>query len=151
MITYRKAEFRDIDELIKLRVEFLSIVNTGTDCPENFEKSLRNYYNENIKNGSFVAWLACEGEHIIGSSAVCFYKVPPAYRNVNGKNAYIMNVYTKEAYRRQGIAMHLFDLVVKEAGQRGHNKLYLHATEEGRPLYKKYGFKDTGDEMVYNL
>lgn len=153
MITYRKAEFSDIAELLKLRIEFLSIVNAGIDCPENFEKILHAYYNESIKNGSFVTWLACdgEGERIVGSSGICFYLVPPSYKNLRGKNAYIMNVYTKEPYRGQGIATHLLDLAVKEAGQRGYNKIYLHATAEGQPIYKKYGFKDTGDEMVYDI
>ena len=59
-----------------------------------------------------------------------------------------MNMYTHPEYRRKGIALHMLDLLVKEARQAGIGFISLEATEMGRPLYEKYGFVKMNDEMA---
>ena len=61
--------------------------------------------------------------------------------------AYIMNMYTAPAYRRQGIAFHTLDLLVKDAREQGISQIALEAKDMGRPLYEKYGFVKMEDEM----
>ena len=46
------------------------------------------------------------------------------------------NMYTAPAYRRQGIAFHTLDLLVKDAREQGVSQIALEATEMGRPLYE---------------
>ena len=58
-----------------------------------------------------------------------------------------MNMYTAPEYRKQGIAIHTLDLLVKEAREQGVTQITLEATEMGRPLYEKYGFVKMKDEM----
>ena len=53
----------------------------------------------------------------IGAGGVSFYQVMPTYHNPTGKKAYIMNMYTAPEYRRQGIAFHTLDLLVKDESQ----------------------------------
>ena len=62
----------------------------------------------------------------------------PTYHNPSGKKAYIMNMYTAPEYRRQGIAIHTLDLLVKGARELGVSQIALEATNMGRPLYEKY-------------
>ncbi len=50
-----------------------------------------------------------------------------------------MNMYTAPEYRRQGIAFHTLDLLVKYKEQ-GVLQITLEATDMGLPLYEKYGF-----------
>ena len=50
-------------------------------------------------------------------------------------------------YRRQGIALHTLDLLVKDARKQGISHISLEATDMGRPLYEKYGFVKMEDEM----
>ena len=83
----------------------------------------------------------------IGAGGVSFYQVMPTYHNPTGKKAYIMNMYTAPAYRRQGIAFHTLDLLVKDIRKQGVSQITLEATEMGRPLYEKYGFIKMVDEM----
>ena len=64
----------------------------------------------------------------------------PTYHNPSGKKAYIMNMYTAPEYRRQGIAIHTLDLLVKNAKEQGVLQIVLEATDMGRLLYEKYGF-----------
>lgn len=151
MITYEKALLRDIPELVRMRIEFILKINNQTEAPFEFEKELFDYFNENMKNDTFVGWLAYDDKALVGTSGICFYALPPSFSNLTGKTAYIMNMYTIEEYRRQGIASVMFTKLLEEAQSRGHKKIYLHATEEGRPVYKKYGFKDTDNEMACNV
>lgn len=58
-----------------------------------------------------------------------------------------MNMYTAPAYRRQGIAFHTLDLLVRDAENQNVSKIALEATDMGRPLYEKYGFVKMQDEM----
>ena len=75
----------------------------------------------------------------------------PTYHNSSGKKAYIMNMYTASEYRRQGIAFHTLDLLVKDVRKQGVSQITLEATEMGRPLYEKYGFVKMEDEMVLRV
>ncbi|MDE6661830.1 MAG: GNAT family N-acetyltransferase [Lachnospiraceae bacterium] len=62
-----------------------------------------------------------------------------------------MNVYTNQAYRRQGIAMQMMKILIDEAKEKGATEISLDATREGRALYKKLGFTDSDECMVLNL
>lgn len=50
-------------------------------------------------------------------------------------------------YRRQGIAFHTLDLLVKDAKMQGVSQIALEATDMGRSLYERYGFNKMKDEM----
>ena len=94
-----------------------------------------------------MAYLVYDKETFIGAGGVSFYQVMPTYHNPSGKIAYIMNMYTAPEYRRQGIAFHTLDLLVKAAKERGISQIALEAKDMGRPLYEKYGFVKMEDEM----
>jgi GNAT superfamily N-acetyltransferase len=148
---FRKANLNDIEELIKLRIEFLCEINKPENVPEALEENLRNYFEENIKKDNFVAWLAVDNDRIISISAICFYTVPPTLKNITGRTAYIMNVYTKTEYRKKGIAAKLFSRIIEEAKEHGCRKVHLNATEEGSILYEKFNFKYNDKEMEYYI
>lgn len=41
--------------------------------------------------------------------------------------------------------------MIDEAKAKGCTKILLNATKMGRTLYKKFGFCDIADEMVYHI
>jgi len=89
-----------------------------------------------------------DGEKVVATGGVSFYRVMPTCCNPSGRKAYIMNMYTAPAWRRQGIAQKTLDMLVRECRRRGVNFITLEATAAGRPLYEKYGFVAMGDEMI---
>jgi GNAT superfamily N-acetyltransferase len=147
----RKANLNDVEELVKLRIEFMCEINKTKVIPEELERNLKTYFEENIMNNIFVAWLAVDNDKIISICAICFYNVPPTLKNVTGKTAYIMNVYTKQEYRKKGIAAKLFVNIIEEARERGCKKIHLSATKEGAILYEKFNFKYNDKEMEYYI
>lgn len=149
---YRKATMEDINELVRLRMEFLNEVqDSDRQNDEQLAKQTFEYLKINMQNDSFISWLALDDNKIVGTSGIYFYTVPPSYKNISGKTAYIMNMYTIPGYRSKGIANQLFNSVVKEARDRGCGKITLNATDMGRPLYLKNGFVDSHGDMVFNI
>ena len=111
------------------------------------EKESYEYYKSALETGEHIAYLVYDNETFIGAGGVSFYNVMPTYHNPTGKKAYIMNMYTASEYRRQGIAFHTLDLLVKDIRKQGVSQITLEATEMGRPLHEKYGFVKMEDEM----
>jgi len=151
VIAYKKAGIDECELLAKTRVDFLCETNNGMN---DIEKELlyqnnKLYMASALANGSFVAWIAVEGEKIVATSGISFYALPPNRTCLNGQIAYISNMFTYPEYRNRGIATKLFALTVEEAKKTGCAKILLNATDMGRPIYKKLGFTDTQNEMVY--
>jgi GNAT superfamily N-acetyltransferase len=61
-----------------------------------------------------------------------------------------MNVVTVFAYRRQGIARRVMQTILCWMEEQGIQRVTLHATEMGRPLYQELGF-ETGNDMWLRL
>lgn len=147
---YKKAGINDIDYLTEVRIEVLRAANNLTDDIDmsKVKRETYKYYHEHLDRGTHSAFLVfCEDE-FVGAGAVSFFEVLPTYCNPSGKNAYIMNMYTKPLYRRKGIAYKLLDLLVTESKEKGIDFITLEATTMGRPLYEKYGFISMKDEMI---
>ena len=146
---YKKATIEDIDELVRTRSIVLRAANKLSDDVDMslVEKESYEYYMRALETGEHIAYLVYDNETFIGAGGVSFYQVMPTYHNPTGRKAYIMNMYTAPEYRRQGIAFHTLDLLVKDAWEQGASQIALEATEMGQPLYEKYGFVKMEDEM----
>ncbi len=146
---YKKATIEDIDELVRTRIIVLRAANKLSEEMDmsRVEKESYEYYKRTIENSEHIAYLVYDKGKFIGAGGVSFYQVMPTYNNPTGKKAYIMNMYTAPEYRRQGIAIHTLDLLVKEARKQHVLQIMLEATDMGRQLYEKYGFVKMKDEM----
>ena len=146
---YKKATAEDIDELVRTRIIVLRAANKLSDDVNMsvVEKESYAYYKRALESGEHIAYLVYDNETFVGAGGVSFYQVMPTCHNPSGKKAYIMNMYTAPEYRRQGIAIHTLDLLVKDAREQGVSQIALEATDMGRPLYERYGFVKMEDEM----
>lgn len=146
---YKKATIEDIDELVRTRSIVLRAANKLSDDVDMslVEKESYEYYMRALETGEHIAYLVYDNGTFIGAGGVSFYQVMPTYHNPTGKKANIMNMYTAPEYRRQRIAFHTLDLLIKDAWEQGVPQIALEATDMGRPLYEKYGFVKMEDEM----
>jgi len=142
---YRKANISDTNILVQLRKQ--QLLDEGELVENNIDNDLINYFNENIGNNKFIAWLAIENNEIIATSGLCFYNLPPTSRNRTGKVAYVTNMFTKNEYRKKGIATILLDKIINEAKILDYKIIRLHTSKHGRGIYEKYGFMDSEDFM----
>lgn len=148
-LNYKKATIADLEILTETRIEVLRAANKlGDDVDmREVKKQTLEYYKNALKDDSHSAYLVFDADTFVGAGAVSYFQVMPTFHNPTGKKAYIMNMYTKPSYRRQGIAFKILDLLVTEAKVRGITAISLEATQMGKPLYTKYGFVKMNDEM----
>lgn len=148
-IIYKKADFNDIDELIKIRIEQLKEERAKAD----FDLSgyLNIYYKTHIIDNSFVSWIAKENDKIIATSGITFTHKPPYYSNPYGNIGIISSMYTNKNYRRMGIAKELLNKIINEAKLSNCNVIQLKASDMGVFLYENYGFKKNENFMYYEL
>lgn len=148
-LNYKKATIADLEILTETRIEVLRAANKLSDDVDMREvkKQTLEYYKNALKDDSHSAYLVFDADTFVGAGAVSYFQVMPTFHNPTGKKAYIMNMYTKPSYRRQGIAFKILDLLVTEAKVRGITAISLEATQMGKPLYTKYGFVKMNDEM----
>lgn len=151
MFEYKRATQEDIEELVRTRIIVLRAANQLSDEADMsvVEQESYAYYKRALETGEHIAYLVYDNETFIGAGGVSFYQVMPTYHNSGGKKAYIMNMYTAPEYRRQGIAFHTLDLLVRDVKEQGVSQIALEATKMGRPLYEKYGFVKMQDEMEF--
>jgi ribosomal protein S18 acetylase RimI-like enzyme len=153
----RQAEATDLEVLVDLRLMFLEEVNGGP-APDGLRESLHGYFTRTLASGEFRAWLAVSNvtrdthaEQIVGTSGLVFMSRPPSHTNLGGRDAYIMNMYTLPACRGRGIGTALFGRVLEHIETSGCEKALLHATEQGRALYEKFGFRVPDSEVEMTL
>ena len=146
---YRIATIDDIEELMDIRLEMLRIVNNLKE-DQDFSDELVTYSRKYFIDGNQETCLAFDNGAAIGCASISYIEVMPTFSHPTGKRAHLMNVYTKEEYRRQGIAREMVQLLIDDAKAKGATEISLDATAAGRPLYISLGFKDSNECMVLN-
>ena len=146
---YRKANADEIPLLVELRKK--QLVDEGIKPDKDIDAELEAFFRATMGDGSLIEWLAEDEGEVVACAAVVFYRFPPTYTNKSGKKAYITNMYTKDEYRGRGIATAMLRLLVDEAEAAGITKIWLGASKLGRPVYKKFGFRETDEWLELNL
>ena len=152
-IVYKKLTENELDQIIKMRINQLTeeYTSEGKTVPENVDlkKSLMDFYTKNMAAGTYVSWLAFDGDKIVGTSGMSFAEKPPYFTCPTGRLGILSSMYTDPDYRRMGIATQLLDRVVKEAKDYGCGTIYITASNMGVKLYEAYGFKHNGNFLQY--
>jgi len=118
------------------------------DDLEALREATRAYMREALASGEFRCWLAERDGVPVASAGVVLRRQPPNRRDLRGREAYILNVYTLPEHRRNGLATLLTERVLAWCEAQDIKKLVLHATEDGARIYERFGFKDEQREMV---
>lgn len=150
MVEYRVATGEDMELLMSSRLEMLRVVN-GLPEDGEFDNQLVQESRVYFARGDQITVLALERGQVIGCATLCYIRLMPTFSHPTGKRAHLMNVYTRESHRRQGIAARMVEMLVQEARGRGVTEISLDATESGRLLYEKMGFAASEECMVLNL
>lgn len=153
-ITYKKLTENELDRFISMRMTQLTeeYTSEGKSAPDvDLRSALIDYYHRHMADGSFVSWLAMDGDKIIGTSGMSFVEKPPYFSCPSGRLGLLSSMFTDPAYRRMGIAKELLDRVVKEAKAYGCGVVQITASDMGVKLYTAYGFQHNGNFMQYKL
>jgi len=148
-ITYRKLTEADLDTFISMRITQLREEGATEDI--DLVPALQDFYHRHMADGTFVSWLALDGDKIIGTSGMSFVEKPPYFGCPSGKLGLLSSMFTNPDYRRMGIAKELLHRVVEEARAYGCGAVHITASDMGVKLYTAYGFTHNGNFMQYKL
>lgn len=148
-IVYKKLTTTELETFIQMRINQLR--EEGAKGDIDLTPALRDYYSRHMADGTFVSWLALDGERIIGTSGMSFVEKPPYFGCPSGKIGLLSSMFTDPNYRRQGIAKELLDRVVNEARAYGCGTVQITASDMGVKLYTFYGFVHNDNFMQYKL
>ena len=148
-IVYRRLTEDDLDTFIDMRITQLREEGATEDI--DLKPALRDYYKHHMADGTFVSWLALDGDKIIGTSGMSFVEKPPYFGCPSGRIGLLSSMFTNPDYRRKGIARELLHRVVGEAREYGCGAVQITASDMGVKLYTAYGFVHNNNFMQYKL
>lgn len=149
MIVYQRLTENELDTFIRMRIRQLREEGAKEDI--DLAPALHEYYIRHMADGTFVSWLAMDGDRIIGTSGMSFVEKPPYFGCPNGKIGLLSSMFTDPDYRRRGIAKTLLSKVVDEARTYGCGTVQITASDMGVLLYTDFGFKKNGNFMQYRI
>lgn len=146
---YRKLTEKELELFIDMRINQLREEGAKEDI--DLKSALWDYYNRHMADGTFISWLAVEGDKIVGTSGISFVEKPPYFGCPSGKIGLLSSMFTSKEFRRQGIARELLSRVVNEAKEYGCGSVQITASDMGVWLYTDFGFVKNENFMQYKL
>ncbi|MBS4686350.1 GNAT family N-acetyltransferase [Aeromonas sobria] len=152
----RQARAADIPALVELRMRLFCEVGE-LDHPQAdpvLWQATADYFTRAAGDESAFSWLAEAdkqegGKQIVAAGTLALFVRPPYPGNLAGVEGYLLNMYTLPEWRQQGLATALLDAITAYAKARELGKVWLHASDEGRPLYERIGFVTNPDYLEW--
>jgi len=140
LVNHHRKMFEEIREKTGNRVD-LSIL-----------AALENEYSvklvREIPSGACIAWVMLVGDRIVSSGAVSIISYVPVPHDLSSTIAFLHSVYTEKEYRHRHCARRITQAAAGYCRDRGIRRLYLFASDAGRPVYEKAGFVPVPNTML---
>jgi GNAT superfamily N-acetyltransferase len=151
-IRIRRGTVADIPAIIRHRLGMFTEMGIGDPSAyDAYASEFRAFVSQALPAGAFHSWLAETGAgEIVAGGAVMVVPWPASPKDRKQQRAFMLNVFTEPAYRRNGIARSLVQTIIDWCRDQGFGSIFLHASEAGRPLYQSMGFQTT-TELRYDF
>jgi GNAT superfamily N-acetyltransferase len=148
---YRLASIDDVETLITLRIEFLAeVINTGLADPIWLD-AVRQFLKTTLASGKLVVYLAESNGAAVGVGWLIYHQTVPSPASLTGRDAYVMDIYTRPQFRRRGIARAILQRLLDRARQTDCRRVTLHSVDDARSVYSGLGFVPNDSEMRLDL
>jgi ribosomal protein S18 acetylase RimI-like enzyme len=146
----RPAGASDVAALVALRrAMFESMGHHDEAALSAMGAACASYFAQALRRGEFWAWVAEAGGEIVGCGGLVIHTSPPTVHNLAGREGYIMNMYTRPAWRRQGIATAILRAILDYLYTQGVATVSLRATPDGCRLYERFGFQPSNEMRLH--
>jgi len=150
----RRAELRDVEALVRMRVELLHVApalgvptNLSDEEWEALRAANRDYFAETLVTGAHRGVVAEAEGIVVGCGGIVFMERPPYQGNLQGREAYLMNMYTEPGWRGKGIGSAIVVELLRCAREAGAKRVSLDAEQKARGMYAKTGFHGNVEAM----
>ncbi len=122
----------------------------ATDADAGWISAATAYISEGLAGGSLFGTVVEDDDgRLVSCGLIEFKRRVPSPWNPSGTYGYVSSMSTDPDWRRRGCARAVLDELLREARRRGVQRVELHATPDGAPLYRAVGFVSPvgGEEM----
>jgi len=144
-VTYRRATSADLEVLTEHRHRMWTAIGRHTEA-EITEHDLRyrRWAKPRLRSGELLGFVAeARGGLAVGSGLVWLRPDQPRPQIPGLVSPYILSMYTCPDWRGQGIASALVRRLVTVCRASGYPNVELHASVQGRHVYRRLGFERT--------
>lgn len=146
----RPARIEDIPVLVQFRSAMFADMGYADEAGHAaMNAAALAYLQQAVPAGEYRGWVAEAGGQLIASGAYTYRQVAPSPKNISGRQAYILSVYTLPEWRHQGIARAILNALLEAIRAESIPAAYLTASEEGRPLYLSLGFEEFREMRLF--
>ena len=129
-------------------------ITLGSHSPEEIEDCVpvyREWLDLSMQTGKVFCFKAVgDNRKIIGTVCVFFRDDIPGPGHPSASIPFIFSLYVEDDFRNRGVGTDLTRKCVDLCMERGYTRITLHASDYGRPIYEKMGFRPT-TEMRLSL
>ncbi|MCC7369705.1 MAG: GNAT family N-acetyltransferase [Chloroflexi bacterium] len=145
--TLRAAILPDAPTLARQRRLMFDEISRMPDAEgDALEASIRAYVDRAMPAGTFYAWVVEQDEAIVAGGGLQLRTLMPRPGFVRGEpEGLIVSMWTEPAHRRRGLGRRVVDAILAWGAENGVTRFTLHASNDGRPLYELYGFRQTNE------
>jgi GNAT superfamily N-acetyltransferase len=141
-VRIRSATPDDLSIIVEHRVAMFRDMGFADDVLHRIERVSSELLAKAIPTGGYHGVLAeMEGAEIVGGGGVLLVSWPGS----QPRRCWIQNIYVKSEFRRKGVARLIMQELLEWCRGQGFDSVFLHASEEGRPLYEQLGFRSTNE------
>lgn len=110
------------------------------------ETASQSYLLTAMASDEYLAWLVESRDTVVAGGGMIIRRLLPRPGHMNGGlEAHILNMYTEPSHRRRGLARTIMTAMLDWCHVQGIKRITLHASDQGRPLYKSLGFIQTNE------
>src|SRR5947207_11141017 len=122
---------------------FQAMGRSGRDGERGLIEAMTRYAECELPHGKFRAWLVEHGGQVVAGGALLVSTQTVPFPGFLGEHpsVSIFNVWTDPEHRRQGLAERLMSTMIAWCRAQGIRRLNLNATEQGRRVYERLGFR----------
>ena len=136
-VRIRQATLGDLPLLLRYRRAMAEEMDGVDEAALNrMIAALRPYLRAAMPEGRWHSWIAEPG----GCGSVEIVEWVPGRQDPTPRRAWIHSVYIQPSFRRRGIGRRLTETIIEWCRRQGFAWVYLHASDQGRPLYESLGF-----------
>lgn len=147
----RKATLRDLELLVvHRRGMWLDMGYTNKRLLDAADPVYRQWAKKRLKTGELVGWVIEVNKNPIASGCVWIMQIHPRPSYKGGPQPYLLSMYTEPEFRGRGLAKKIVLESLRWAKKKGFPLMTLHASDMGKNIYAKAGFKPT-NEMKFDL
>jgi len=145
-----QAGMDEVDIIVKHRLGMFGDMypDLGKEIEASIEETHR-WILEQLSNGNLVGFIVRNDVgQVAGSGCLWIKKEQPNPTHPRLEAPYLLSMFTEKNFRRQGVARLIVKTSMEWSREHGYDRINLHATEVGKPLYEELGFKPTNEMQL---